>query len=140
MQKHKNLNLKSLQNLAFALGKKQLKRDVVIGLTGNLGSGKTTFVKSFAKAFGLRRIQSPTFVITHAYQTRNRHFYHIDFYRLHHPKELAPLGLSEMFEQPGHTVLIEWVDKFPTIKKKCDILISLQLTSPSRRDVTITQN
>ena len=140
MPEFKNCDLKYTQALASKLGKKYKGRDVAIGLIGNLGSGKTAFVKSFAKAFHLNHIQSPTFVIMHNYKIKTQNFYHIDLYRLHQNKQLNPLGLDEILNQSNRVVLIEWVDKFPKIKKKCDLLINFKLTPLFRRDITITQN
>jgi tRNA threonylcarbamoyladenosine biosynthesis protein TsaE len=140
MSNFSNLSLKSTKALALRLGKNYQNKDVVIGLIGNLGSGKTTFIKSFAKAFKINRVQSPTFVIAHKYKTKKRNFYHIDFYRLHSAKQLTVLGIEEILKSKIRTVVIEWVDRFPKIKKRCDVIIKFNFRSKNSRDISITKN
>lgn len=83
----------------------------VLALSGDLGSGKTTFVQGFMSGAGInKKITSPTFTIIKRY----KNIYHIDCYRLKKPKELLDLGLREIFKNPENIVLIEW----PEIVKK----------------------
>ena len=90
----------------------------VIALVGDLGAGKTTFAQGFLAALGVkRRVISPTFLIIRPYQlptTNCSLVFHIDCYRLNHPRELVSLGFKEIMKEPGHIVLIEW----PEIVKK----------------------
>lgn len=136
---YSNLSKKGLQDLASKMGRSLIKKSAVIGLSGQLGAGKTTFAKSFAKALGLKHITSPTFIVVNSHNLKNRkHFYHIDLYRLNSKNELQTLGLDELFKEQDRIILIEWVEKFPTIKKQCDYLIKISL-SPLKncRNVTI---
>jgi len=99
------------------LGRKiaqSIKPGIVVCLYGDLGSGKTTFSKGFAKGLSIKkRIISPTFTIVRTYRIRNHespvstseagragimNFYHIDLYRVKDEKELVGLGLEEIFE------------------------------------------
>jgi tRNA threonylcarbamoyladenosine biosynthesis protein TsaE len=135
-----NLSLVEVKNLAKRLSKKIGKDSKTIGFLGNLGAGKTTFIKAFAKSFGIKSIKSPTFIISQRYLLpKNRFFYHLDFYRLNQAKQLIPLGLSEIL-QGGNIVVIEWIDKFPSVMRKCDILISLKVKPHNKRDVQIKFN
>ena len=134
--KHSNLPLSAVQKLARDIAKKVVKTGGVIGLSGNLGSGKTTFTKAFAKQLGIKRIKSPTFIVSQRHPLKNKFLYHLDFYRLDRPKQLAPLGLSEILK-PLNIVVIEWIEKFPSIKRKCDILINLKVTEKDHRDVNV---
>ena len=97
--------------LARTLAKK-LKRGSVLALTGNLGSGKTTFVKGLATGLRLKqRIQSPTFVIFRKYRLAGRpigNFYHFDFYRLKTRAEIDDLGFAEILAHPNNIIVIEW--------------------------------
>ncbi len=133
---YKNLSLPQVEKLASELGKQFLKTSGVIGLTGNLGAGKTTFAKAFAKSLGIKSLKSPTFIVSQRYNLRERFLYHLDFYRLDDKKQLLPLGLTELLNKPN-IVLIEWVDKFPHIARKCGILINLELKKDDKRDVEI---
>ena len=90
------------------LGKKIacfLNRHDVITLNGDLGAGKTTFVKGIAKFFGLNKIKSPTFNIIKCYFKSKIPIYHIDLYRLE--KVDQNIGLEEYIEGDG-IAIIEW--------------------------------
>jgi tRNA threonylcarbamoyladenosine biosynthesis protein TsaE len=84
----------------------------IVGLRGNLGSGKTTFTKAVAEHLGLKEtITSPTFVIEKIYKLDNQKFdylIHIDAYRLESGKELLVLGWEEISKDPNNLILIEW--------------------------------
>lgn len=82
----------------------------VISLTGDLGAGKTVFVKGLADGLGIDEIiTSPTFTIIKEYEGRLP-LYHFDVYRLAHPDELDDLGVDEYFYSEGVAV-VEWGDK-----------------------------
>ena len=143
---YKDLDLAQVEKLASEMATLVKTKKAVIGLIGPLGAGKTTFVKAFAKQFKINKIKSPTFVITHQYKIPQRSLYHMDFYRLHNDKQLIDLGLDEILNS-NNVVLIEWIDRFAQIIKRCDILISFSTKGGSasggkvkknnKRDVTI---
>lgn len=95
--------------------KSKSRRAFVIGLLGDLGSGKTTFIQGFARGLGVKHnITSPTFLIIRSYKLKNSHyklFYHIDIYRIKKPKELLMLDFKKIVTSPKNIVIIEWVDK-----------------------------
>lgn len=91
------------------LGKKAL----VIPLVGDLGAGKTTFVKGFISGFGIRsKVLSPTFVIIKRYPIKKsgsfKNIYHLDCYRIKDYRDLEILGIKEIIADPQNIVLIEW--------------------------------
>src|SRR5690349_17342506 len=104
---YRNLSQSALAKLATDLAKKISKTGGVIGLSGNLGAGKTTFTKAFAKSLGIKSVKSPTFIVSQRYTLKDRFLYHIDFYRLEQKEQLTPLGLNEILFRPN-LVLIEW--------------------------------
>ncbi|HEX9503523.1 MAG TPA: tRNA (adenosine(37)-N6)-threonylcarbamoyltransferase complex ATPase subunit type 1 TsaE [Patescibacteria group bacterium] len=134
--KYLNLSLAQVRKLGARIGKKTAKKGSIIGLSGDLGSGKTTFAKALAMSLGIKSLKSPTFIVSQRYPLKENFLYHIDFYRLDHPKQLLSLGLNETFSS-NNIVLIEWVDKFPQIMKKCDILINFLVKPNNKRDVII---
>lgn len=139
METLRNLGLSEVKQLAATLASNFKSHGVVIGLTGNLGSGKTTFTKSFLKQLGIKEVKSPTFVISHQHRIGSRFVHHLDFYRLNKKADLAPLGLEEIIS--GRNIaIIEWVDKFPPIEKACDIVINFKIKRLNKRDVTIKFN
>ena len=87
----------------------------VLALAGDLGSGKTQFVKGLVAGLGSDdEVTSPTFTLIHEYTSGRLPVYHLDFYRLNHRDELRHLGLEDYFDGEGVCV-IEWADRFPEI-------------------------
>ena len=77
-------------------------------LSGELGSGKTTFARGFARAAGVRGwVRSPTYTLLEPYVAGDGTLVHLDLYRVQSPAELDSLGLRE-WAAPGHVWLIEW--------------------------------
>lgn len=109
-------------------------RTWVIGLEGELGSGKTRFVQGFAKGFGIRqRLTSPTFVLMKKY----KNLYHIDCYRLNKPKELLDLDFKEIISNPKNIVLIEWAEKVHSILPRDTIWVRFEIVSEKERKILI---
>ncbi len=87
----------------------------VLALAGDLGTGKTQFVKGLVAGLGSDdEVTSPTFTLIHEYTSGRLPVYHLDFYRLNHRDELRQLGLEDYFKGEGVCV-IEWADRFPEI-------------------------
>jgi len=111
------------KSLAKKIAKEVLKipfqKALVIGLIGDLGSGKTTFLQGFAKGLGIKeKILSPTFVILKKFKIKNsrfKYFYHFDCYRIRKPKEILDLGFKEIISDPKNIVCIEWSDRIKKI-------------------------
>jgi len=92
-----------------------LRGATVLGLQGDLGAGKTTFVQALAQHLGVAEVvTSPTYLIMRSYETRNEQFttlVHMDAYRIESLAELAPLRFSEILARPQTLLLIEWVER-----------------------------
>ncbi len=139
METLKNLTLSQVQTLAQMLAQQFEQQGGVLGLTGELGAGKTTFTKAFLRELGIKNTSSPTFVVAHEYQTAGRKVYHLDFYRMQKSAELKNLGLEEM-AGGKNLVLIEWIDKFPALAKQCSLIINFKVRPNNLRDVKIKFN
>lgn len=91
----------------------------VVGLYGNLGSGKTTFTQAVARELGIiENITSPTFVIEKLYETKHNHFkrlIHIDAYRIEKASELQDLNFEEIVDNPNNLIVIEWPENVKEI-------------------------
>lgn len=92
----------------------------VIALHGELGAGKTTFVKALGERLGVAEpITSPTFVLMKYYDIRDHaHFkrlVHIDAYRLEDAGEAKPLRLQELMDDPQNLICIEWAERVADI-------------------------
>lgn len=98
------------------------KTAVVVALSGDLGSGKTTFTQSVAKILRVEEtVTSPTFVIEKIYELTNqkfKHLIHIDAYRIEKSDELLHLGWNEIVSDPGNLILIEWPERVADIIPK----------------------
>ena len=122
------------ERLAKGIKKKRLKETAfVIGLEGELGGGKTTFLQGFAKGLGIKeRILSPTFVILKKF----KNFYHIDCYRIKKPKELLDLGFKEIISNPKNIIVIEWANKIKNIMPKDTIWIDFKFVNEKKRRIS----
>ncbi|PIR96650.1 MAG: tRNA (adenosine(37)-N6)-threonylcarbamoyltransferase complex ATPase subunit type 1 TsaE [Candidatus Doudnabacteria bacterium CG10_big_fil_rev_8_21_14_0_10_41_10] len=102
--------------LFAAIQAKKINGSTAILLNGELGSGKTEFVKGFCKAVGItKKISSPTFILQKSYdfKKQNKPFvlHHFDFYRLKGKTSVFGLGLKDIFEQKNQVTIIEWPKK-----------------------------
>ena len=123
---------------------KLLKPPQLLILRGDLGTGKTTLVKGIAQALEAAEadeVTSPTFTLIHEYEgTRDGKpvkLYHLDVYRLEGERQLETLGLDELLTENA-LVLVEWGEKFKTIKKKSTGEIAITSTGGDARKITVT--
>lgn len=106
-------------------------------LIGNLGAGKTTLAKGIAKGLSAaepEQVSSPTFTLIHEYGSPPA-VYHVDLYRLETAREVASLGLDELFDSPA-IVLIEWGERFPALMPPDHIEIRLRALAGDLREIT----
>lgn len=126
--------------------KKETKNACVVGLSGDLGTGKTTFTQSVAKLLGIKgKIKSPTFVIMKRYPLSSRptsplgrsggfkNLFHLDAYRLKNEQELLNLGWKEIISNPEHLVFIEWPENVEKAMPKKHHKISISHTKEGYR-------
>ena len=118
---------------------KKLKGGEIIALEGELGAGKTTFVKGLAKALKVKqRVTSPTFVLMKVYECRMpkseiRNLVHVDCYRLDEPQELFYLGIEEYLNKKDTVVAIEWADKIKRYLQKFKKIIWVKITEKNNQ-------
>jgi len=108
-------------------------------LRGDLGAGKTTLVKGIAAAFEAAAeedVTSPTFTLVHEYRGSQVNLYHIDLYRIDTPRQFETLGLNDL-RSDNSILLIEWGEKFPHLRRECDLEISLERQSEWERKIRI---
>ncbi len=141
------------KDLAKEILKTELKKTAfVLGLKGDLGGGKTTFLQGFAKGLGIKeKVLSPTFVLMKKFQIppcQSKHgtgqanselqnFYHIDCYRIQKSKEILGLGLKKMIFDPFDIIAIEWADRIKKILPKSAIWIKFRFIGKNKREILI---
>ncbi|MFC1625272.1 tRNA (adenosine(37)-N6)-threonylcarbamoyltransferase complex ATPase subunit type 1 TsaE [Patescibacteria group bacterium] len=109
---------------------------VVVALTGELGSGKTTFVQGFAKTLGIKeQITSPTFVIFKKY----KNLIHFDLYRIEDLKEILDLEWEEMIKNTGNIIIVEWAEKIKKILPKNTIWVKFKHVSETKRQIEVSK-
>jgi tRNA threonylcarbamoyladenosine biosynthesis protein TsaE len=123
------------ENLA-KLFASELKGGEVIVLSGQLGVGKTFFVKKSLVNFGITWVNSPSFAIVNEYRNSFK-FYHIDFYRLKSIKELFDIGFDDYLNDKDAIVFIEWGDLFPQVLPHKRIEINFKMNSDYNREIRI---
>lgn len=113
---------------------------VVVGLSGDLGSGKTTFSQSVANILGVTEtVTSPTFIIEKVYHTKDTafpQFVHIDAYRLDEAKELEVLGFNDLLLKKGTLVFIEWPERVMNILPKETLMVNFKFIDENTRTIS----
>jgi tRNA threonylcarbamoyladenosine biosynthesis protein TsaE len=118
---------------------KKLAAPVLILLTGDLGSGKTTLTKGLVAGLGAANeddVTSPTFTLVHVYG-KEKKVYHADLYRIESFHDFETLGMEDMFTQPGIAIL-EWSERFPLTAPWPQIRIRLEHLGRDQRRITIS--
>jgi tRNA threonylcarbamoyladenosine biosynthesis protein TsaE len=125
---------------------------LVIGLAGDLGGGKTTFLQGLAKGLGIKaKILSPTFIIMRKSEIRDpkpetnfkfenskfKTFYHIDCYRIKKAKEILALGFKKIISNPRNIVAIEWADRIRRILPRDAMILKFELANKKTRKITV---
>jgi len=112
-------------------------------LSGDLGAGKTAFVKQVAKILGMKeKIISPTFVLMRKYRIPARskfpfsHLFHIDAYRLEGRREFKALGWDEIIRDPSNIIFLEWPEKVFTRVPRGAIKIKFKFINETTREIS----
>lgn len=118
---------------------KQLKAGDVVCLDGDLGAGKTHFVKGVASFFGIdpHKVSSPTYTLIHEY-SGDLPVYHFDCYRLKSEREALEIGTEEYFYDEG-VCLIEWPEKIESLIPDEAIWVKISHLSGLKREIHIHQ-
>lgn len=133
-------NLKQTKELADAFAK-VLKPPMVVLLTGDLGSGKTTFVKEVVSALGCDDlVTSPTFTLLNTYDAKFP-VYHFDMYRLSSAEEAMNVGFEEYFDKKSldGVCFVEWAENVEGLINDVDYVIQIDKTGETKRTVTIKE-
>ncbi len=133
-------NLEQTRDLAKAFAK-VLKPPMVVLLTGDLGAGKTTFVKDVVSALGCDDlVTSPTFTLLNTYNAKFP-VYHFDMYRLSSAEEAMNVGFEEYFDKNtlDGVCFVEWPENVEGLINDVDYVIEIEKNGDLRRTVTIKE-
>lgn len=117
---------------------KRLQAPVVLFLSGDLGSGKTTLTKGIVCALGSAReedVTSPTFTLVHVYTGKTKVF-HVDLYRIEKFHDFETLGLEDIFSEPA-ILILEWSERFPIPSPWPQVHIRLQHLGGDQRRIRV---
>ncbi|RYX96322.1 MAG: tRNA (adenosine(37)-N6)-threonylcarbamoyltransferase complex ATPase subunit type 1 TsaE [Comamonadaceae bacterium] len=129
---------------AAGLAARPAIRQAQIELRGDLGAGKTTFVRHLLRALGVEgRIKSPTYAVVEPYTVSfgetlfDLDLWHFDFYRFNDPDEWEEAGFRDIFSSPG-LKLVEWPDKAGEHLPPSDLVIAITVRTDDVREVSLT--
>ncbi|MGA3066702.1 MAG: tRNA (adenosine(37)-N6)-threonylcarbamoyltransferase complex ATPase subunit type 1 TsaE [Tepidisphaeraceae bacterium] len=109
-----------------------------VALFGELGAGKTQFVRGLARGLGAnpRHVSSPTFVLLNIYKGGKLKVFHLDAYRVTGGGDFEGIGFAEMLEQNG-VVVVEWAQKVKPLLPRRRVEVRLKTTGKTTREITI---
>ncbi|HFC10816.1 MAG TPA: tRNA (adenosine(37)-N6)-threonylcarbamoyltransferase complex ATPase subunit type 1 TsaE [Candidatus Kaiserbacteria bacterium] len=119
------------------------EKATLVTLSGELGAGKTAFVKGIAKALGVtNRVTSPTFVLEKKYrlpsisgENKFKNLVHIDAYRLENGSALSTLGFDELMSNPKNLILLEWPEQVSDALPKPSVHIEIKILPDESRNI-----
>jgi tRNA threonylcarbamoyladenosine biosynthesis protein TsaE len=126
------------EKIGRALGRLLADGDLVL-LSGELGAGKTRFVKGLAPGFGAARrdeVVSPTFLRVEEYGVRGRVLRHVDAYRMHGAADLEHLGITDLLG-PGGATVVEWPERVGDALPRDGLLVTFEHRGPRARRLTL---
>lgn len=132
------LNESDTVNFGEELGKK-LNKGIFIALYGDLGAGKTAFVRGLARGLGSTdSVSSPTFALMHEYSGGRLPLYHFDLYRIK-GEEIYSLGFDEYFDDPKCVCAVEWCERLDPFALPPDSLKVCITKNGGERLIEITE-
>ncbi|MBS3945127.1 MAG: tRNA (adenosine(37)-N6)-threonylcarbamoyltransferase complex ATPase subunit type 1 TsaE [Melioribacter sp.] len=126
---------KETENVAKSFSEKISPGDIIL-LTGNLGSGKTFFVRSFCSTLGINNVSSPSFAIVNEYEG-NEKVYHFDFYRIKNLNELYDIGIDDYTNDVEAIIFIEWADLWREVIPRHYYEVQFNFIDSIKRKITI---
>ncbi len=115
---NKIIKLQELSKLINEIDRIRNKRNIIL-LFGDLGAGKTTFVRKYCNFLGIKDVvSSPSFLILNTYESKNVVINHLDLYRVKNEEELDTIGLFDILENNPNLIFIEWPDNYLNLLKK----------------------
>lgn len=120
---------------------KTLAPGKIVGLIGELGAGKTTFVQGMAKGLGIDPeyyVNSPTFTLVNEYRGKGPALVHVDLYRIERPVEGETLALDDYLAS-GAILAVEWIERMPELEKRMTERVEIRVAGDNQREIEIRQ-
>lgn len=114
----------------------QIEDGDIFALTGELGAGKTTFIKAVVNSLGIDDSNSPSFALVNVYEGKKK-IYHFDFYRINKVEELYDIGFDEYLSDDEAIKFIEWAELFPEVLPGEYYQIKIEHINNSKRKITL---
>ncbi|MGD1277180.1 MAG: tRNA (adenosine(37)-N6)-threonylcarbamoyltransferase complex ATPase subunit type 1 TsaE [Tepidisphaeraceae bacterium] len=135
--KYRSRNIAQTESIAAKLAG-SLEDRRCVALYGELGAGKTQFVRGLVAGLGgnPRAVSSPTFVLLNVYTAGTTTVHHLDAYRVAGSRDFEQIGFSELLEQDG-VIVIEWAEKVADLLPPRRIDVRIEIISASQRQITI---
>ncbi len=128
------------EELGVKILKKKNDEALVIALTGDLGGGKTTFLKGLARGLGIKEtVLSPTFIIFRRYdidKVNFNRFYHFDCYRINGSDDILTLGFKNIISDSGNVIAIEWSERIEDILPENHLKVRFEFIDEETRKIS----
>jgi tRNA threonylcarbamoyladenosine biosynthesis protein TsaE len=137
---HVSTSVEETEQLAVDLAL-SLRGGECVALDGDLGAGKTQFVRGLVRGLGghPRAVSSPTFVLLNVYQGGRLTIFHLDAYRVHGGDDFEAIGFSELLEQRDGVVVIEWAARVRELLPPNRIEVRIEPVGENSRRIVITR-
>jgi tRNA threonylcarbamoyladenosine biosynthesis protein TsaE len=134
---HESHSISQTESIAAELAR-DLRPNSCIALHGDLGAGKTQFVRGLVGGLGgsPRAVSSPTYVLLNIYEGGRLTVYHLDAYRVAGSEDFEGIGFTELLEQGG-VVVVEWADRVPELLPAGTIHVRIEHAGKTRRRIMI---
>ena len=134
---YQSTSVEETESIAGELAR-SLRGGDCIALHGELGAGKTQFVRGLVRALGgpARSVSSPTFVLLNMYPGSRFTVHHLDAYRVASPEDFEAIGFAELLEQAG-VVVVEWAERIERLLPRNQIRVTITPTGDHTREIRI---
>lgn len=135
--KNRVLTFSEIDKLALKIAKK-MKNGGILGLIGDLGTGKTTFTKRICSEYNItENVKSPTFTYVISYTSGDVKVYHFDMYRITDPSEIYEIGFEDYIGEEGAVVIVEWADNIYEEMPEETLYVEMSYSDENKRNVLI---
>jgi tRNA threonylcarbamoyladenosine biosynthesis protein TsaE len=137
MPLHESHSVEETERIAADFAR-SLWRGALVALHGEMGAGKTHFVRGMVRGLGgdERQVSSPTFVLLNVYNAPSMSIYHLDAYRVGGADDFQAIGFEELLDQDG-IVVVEWPERVAELLLPTTVHVMIEATGTTSREITI---